>query len=657
MPGKQARVLCPVCQDRIPPDETECMNCGAFVIDEAVVRLSRALGLDREKALKLFDAGFRHPSQLRDRDPEKVLAKGEVGLLFICTNCGSFVSGADSTCPRCAVEFEGEVEEPTPEGEDILDLVLCPVCGADNDPDLAECEICGGTFKADKETEEVPPEGTPELPPVPEGIEEALQNVDQFVEEPSPKPAAPPALVCPESARPMAPPPEPKPEPALILEPPPTPVPTEPRTEPLPRMTLGPPSPSRTVAAPAPKPRAIAKPVPRPPPKAPLAAVRPADIPKHATVQQAPARIPRAILIPRKTVRRVRPPPPGAPPETIGGLVLAGGAGLLLAGALGQRPVSAGIAVFLTGFAAYVLAGFLRRRTAWPPIPDRALLIAGAFLGLLVPAIQWTSAGMSGAVAVAAAAVVPLGWATRRLLREPQRVLLAVAGASSIVGQAVGFAADPAYGMTAPWIIGILAAMPWPAALAGSEILRRQSTTVLRRQLARAERNVERREYERSLAEYDRAIAVARTGVPGAEIPWYGKGATLVLLGRYEEALRAIDTALDINPHNEVAWVNKGNALTKMGRHLDALRCFNAAIKVNPVFEVAWNNKGNALARLGKFEESLRCYERALEIDPGYRGAWMNKGFVLTKLGRFDEAASCADHVLRLQDSRRAEPA
>src|SRR5882762_9415451 len=92
MPGKQPRVLCPVCQEPIPPDETECRNCGAFVIDEAVVRLSRAFGLDREKALKLFEAGFRHPKQLRDRDPNRVLEKGEVGLLFICTNCGGFVA-------------------------------------------------------------------------------------------------------------------------------------------------------------------------------------------------------------------------------------------------------------------------------------------------------------------------------------------------------------------------------------------------------------------------------------------------------------------------------------------------------------------------------------------------------------------------------------
>src|SRR5204862_7937730 len=99
MPGKQPRVLCPVCQEPIPPDETECGNCGAFVIDEAVVRLSRAFGLDRERALKLFEAGFRHPKQLRDRDPNRVLEKGEGGILWICRTWGWFVGGGATKAP------------------------------------------------------------------------------------------------------------------------------------------------------------------------------------------------------------------------------------------------------------------------------------------------------------------------------------------------------------------------------------------------------------------------------------------------------------------------------------------------------------------------------------------------------------------------------
>ncbi len=348
-------------------------------------------------------------------------------------------------------------------------------------------------------------------------------------------------------------------------------------------------------------------------------------------------------------------PRTGLPAETLGGLVLAGAVGLMLAGALGQPLVSAGIATVLIGIAAYQSIPFPRRNTAPPPRFDAFLLVAGILLGL--GAAIFRNGPSTEVTALAIAAAFPFSWATRRLLRSPHRAWLAIAAAVPIAGHGFAEALNPAYWLTIPWVIGILVGTPWPAALAATEILRRQSTTVLRRQLVRAERDVQRKNYEQSLVEYDRAIATARADVPGAEIPWYGKGATLILLGRYEEALRAIDTALDINPRNEVAWVNKGNALTRMGQLMDALRCFNAAIKVNPLFEVAWNNKGNALARLGKFEDALRCYDRALEIDPGYRGAWVNKGFVLTKLGRFDEAASCADRVLLLERRGRAEPA
>src|SRR6266705_6554861 len=186
MPGKQPRVLCPVCQEPIPPDETECRNCGAFVIDEAVVRLSRAFGLDREKALKLFEAGFRHTKQLRDRDPNGILEKGEVGLLFICTNCGGFVAAGDTKCPRCAAEFEAEPEaEPRSTEEDILDLVLCPTCGGDNDPELEECEICGTVLRGTKEPSSVAAEASPAIPQAttPRPVRRVLDKVDEFLRD------------------------------------------------------------------------------------------------------------------------------------------------------------------------------------------------------------------------------------------------------------------------------------------------------------------------------------------------------------------------------------------------------------------------------------------------------------------------------------------
>ncbi|TLZ70469.1 MAG: tetratricopeptide repeat protein [Methanobacteriota archaeon] len=646
MPGKQPRVLCPVCQEPIPPDETECENCGAFVIDEAVVRLSRALGLDREKALKLFEQGFRHPTQLKDRDPDAVLEKGEVGLLFICTNCGGFVAAGDLRCSRCAAEFEPEAEEVGPAEEDILDIVLCPICGADNDSDAPECEICGEPLK------EVPvPRPSPEPAKAPDAapMEDLLARVDDFLGhvEPIPPEAAPP------------PPPKPAVEPAppprkrevTPAAPPAAPVPAPIPLKPVP-VTVPRPKPKPTIR---PRP-AVAKPEPPTPApvRVPDATPRPPATPALPTKQvRATLAIPRII----RRAARSRGLDLRLSPEIAGGIVLAGAASLAVSGVLRQPVAAAGVGAILLAVGAVLVLQLLRDGIRGMPLLDGLPLLAGIALQLGGASLGGDPGATAIPVGLAVASAFPLAWSTKRLAVGRWRVVLAVAGAIPLAGLALAAASGPGTAGTAPWFVGIVSAVPWPAALTISEIRRRHATSILRRELVLAERDMARRNYERSLQEYDRAIAATRVGVPGAEIPWYGKGATLILLGRYEEALRAIDMALDINPRNEVAWVNKGNALTKMGRLVDALRCFNAAIKVHPNYEVAWNNKGNALARLGKYEEALQSYERALEIDASYRGAWVNKGFVLTKLGRFDEAASCADRALHLDAGRRAEPA
>ena len=648
MPGKQARVLCPVCAEPMPPDETECANCGAFVIDEAVVRLSRAFGLDREKAMKLFEAGFRHTKQLRDRDPNGVLEKGEVGLLFICTNCGGFVASGDAKCPRCAAEFEAE---PTVEDmeEDILDLRLCPICGADNDPELEECEVCGGPLRETKESSPLAATETPSRlqATATAPVNTVLDKVDEFIQELRPPVSdvpRPPAVPVVASSKPalasvktaIAPlRPAPAPDKPLASRPPsPPPVhpksmPQRPEIKPAPSGEFAPPL---TVGAGTSGPATIAS----------------SPSPKVRMRPGIPGRSPRKNTRPKAQLRVTA--------ETAGGLVLAASTSLLLAGVLNQPLVSGGIAAFLVGLSAYLAAEYVRSRSPGPPRFDGALLAAGSILAISAVLLRGLPLDANAAVGLTLVGMLPFAGATRNLVWGPHRILLAIASAVPIIGHAVATVIDSTYAMSVPWIAGIGAAMPWPAALAAAEILRRNSASTLRRQLVRAERDMGRKDYEQSLADYDRAIATARPGVTGAEMPWYGKGATLILLGRYDEALRAIDRALDINPHNEVAWLNKGNAFTKLGRLIDALRCFNAAIKVNPAYEVAWNNKGNALARLGKFDEALGCYERALEIDARYRGAWVNMGFVLTKLGRFDEAASCADRALGLEPGRRAEP-
>ncbi|MGQ0797958.1 MAG: tetratricopeptide repeat protein, partial [Methanobacteriota archaeon] len=340
--------------------------------------------------------------------------------------------------------------------------------------------------------------------------------------------------------------------------------------------------------------------------------------------------------------------------DTIGGAVAAAAAGVLAAGGLGQPGVLWGIASVLAPHVGFALVLAFPFATLRGRLREAIPLAAGTALAALAPAVAGPGGSEAAALAFSVGSTVPLAWATRRLWRTSDRTLLAAAGGAPLLALACVGAIGTPYAGSVGWTVAVLATAPWPSALAVDEARRRWFAGAVGRTVERAEGAYVRRDYERSVEEFDRAIHISTKAPVPADLPWHGKGAALTILGRYEEALRAIERALDINPMNEVAWLNKGNALTRMGRLVDALRSFNAAIKVNPAYEVAWNNKGNALARLGQYEEALRCYEKALDLDPAYRGAWVNKGFVLAKLGRFDEAAACADRALDLAGARPA---
>jgi len=96
------------------------------------------------------------------------------------------------------------------------------------------------------------------------------------------------------------------------------------------------------------------------------------------------------------------------------------------------------------------------------------------------------------------------------------------------------------------------------------------------------------------------------------------KGAALVVLGRYEEALQAFDKAIELDPQYADAWNNKGVALYELGRYKEALQAYDKAIELDPYDADAWNDKGTVLGKLGRHYEAQVCYDKAKEL--GYTG-------------------------------------
>src|SRR5437773_212202 len=632
-------IPCPICGEPLDRGAEGCANCGAAVSETALRELTRALGIDSAKAQALFRAGVHSADDLGGRSVGDVLNEKAPAVLYLCPECGAFVSSADRNCGKCGatlaeetVDLERFLEEGTracpacgetipaealvcpacqativTEGGGPETTVLCGNCGAMVLEGLAACDTCGAPMGGIPQGPVAPSEKGPVCPscgavlteddtvcemcgrevgapvePTPSTMDSEMRAIDQLLEESEPEKEAETAAAGLD---------------ALAIE-----VEAEEAVldlEAAPKTRVKVAAELRVATAPPPRERT----------GSPVERLR--DTAVVATL---------AALLPAGIVSTLD--------SYVGGFAIVALAGSLLATAL-----------------ALAFLDFRPIRQRWR---DHAIALAGGLLILAVPVHNGVQAVLpeaaDGALLILGTALGVAGGAPIRHAPAVYAPWLAALPAFVAAAAAMAVDAPPA----SPAItIGTWAAI---AVLVGTSAVlslrRRWVDGRVSRSVMKAQELAVDKNYKGAIEELDRAIDLA--GEAGSEAPWYSKGAALVVLGRYEEALACIDTALRMNPKNEVAWVNKGNALARMGRLVDALKCYNSAIKVNPGYEVGWNNKGNALARLGKYPDALRCYERALQIDAGYKGAWVNKGYVLTKLGDFEAAAKCADEVVRL---------
>jgi tetratricopeptide (TPR) repeat protein len=150
--------------------------------------------------------------------------------------------------------------------------------------------------------------------------------------------------------------------------------------------------------------------------------------------------------------------------------------------------------------------------------------------------------------------------------------------------------------------------------------------------------------YKEAIRCYDKALELDARDINA----WNNKGASLDSLGRYEEAIPFFDRALELDPCHINAWSNKGASLESLGHYEDAIRCFDKALELDPRYANAWINKGNSLNSLGRYEDAMRCSGKALELDPHYAGAWFNKGASLERLGHHNEAITFFNQALEL---------
>jgi protein O-GlcNAc transferase len=131
----------------------------------------------------------------------------------------------------------------------------------------------------------------------------------------------------------------------------------------------------------------------------------------------------------------------------------------------------------------------------------------------------------------------------------------------------------------------------------------------------------------------------------------YFTGILCQQLGRFDEAVQALERATRLNERAAVLHYALGNAFLAAGRLEEAAPRFRRAIKFQPTLVEAHNNLGVALEQAGKLDDAVRALREAHRLKPDAVDVLVNLGNALRKLDELDEARVCLEKAIALNPS------
>jgi tetratricopeptide (TPR) repeat protein len=95
---------------------------------------------------------------------------------------------------------------------------------------------------------------------------------------------------------------------------------------------------------------------------------------------------------------------------------------------------------------------------------------------------------------------------------------------------------------------------------------------------------------------------------------WYNKAVIFSESKEYEKALMAFDTALKYSVYNPVIWNAKCNLLNKLGKYEEAVKVGNVAVQNIPLNVEIWDNLTDAYIGCKNQEKADECQKNVLKL-------------------------------------------
>jgi tetratricopeptide (TPR) repeat protein len=125
------------------------------------------------------------------------------------------------------------------------------------------------------------------------------------------------------------------------------------------------------------------------------------------------------------------------------------------------------------------------------------------------------------------------------------------------------------------------------------------------------------------------------------------RAATLMHMGRFDEALPDIEMSIKLNPRNSHAYVNRAIVLRQKGDDGRALADLEKAVKLDPEFAEAHSELCASLIKVNQHARALPSCDEALRLVPQLPNALINRAVIHTRSKRYQEALVDLDAFLK----------
>lgn len=119
--------------------------------------------------------------------------------------------------------------------------------------------------------------------------------------------------------------------------------------------------------------------------------------------------------------------------------------------------------------------------------------------------------------------------------------------------------------------------------------------------------------------------------------------------GQYENSLRTIDRALSADSDNVSLMTHKANYLYCLGRREESISLLDSALKKQPDYSTGYYERGWAKMNNGDRQGAIEDFSIAVQIDPNNVGSYMARGDMYCKIGKNDLAKADYQKVIELE--------